>query len=344
MKFLVIGLGGIGQRHVRNLRARFGTGCEIIAYRVRRDSPILTDSLKVDSLDGLEQRYGIRSFDSLDAALEQRPVAALICNPTSLHMPVALAAAEAGCHLLIEKPVSHSLDQIENLSDIVSRNSLVCMVAYQLRFHPCMRAAKQVLDDGSIGRPLSCRAVVGEYLPGWHTYEDYRAMYASKRALGGGVVITQIHELDLMFWLFGRPKRVMSMGGHLSDLEIDVEDVASTLLSYDGMVAHLQQDYLQQPAARQFEIVGQRGKLQVDLIALTVQLFGAAGEVRDSVSFPLFQRNSMFQQELDCFIEAIRDGGNVPVDLADGRQSLEMALAIRRSMESGEIVEMSESA
>jgi predicted dehydrogenase len=146
-----------------------------------------------------------------------------------------------------------------------------------------------------------------------------------------------------MFWLFGRPKRVMSMGGHLSDLEIDVEDVASTLLSYDGMVAHLHQDYLQQPPARQFEIVGQRGKLQVDLIALTVQLFGSSGEKRDTASFPLFQRNSMFEEELGCFIDAIHDGRKVPVNLADGRQSLEMALAIRRSMETGEVVEMSES-
>jgi predicted dehydrogenase len=343
MKFLVVGLGGIGQRHVRNLRRRFGDSCEIIAYRVRRCSAILTDSLQIESADGLEQRYGIRSFDSLNAALEQRPTAALICNPTSLHMPVALAAAESGCHLLIEKPVSHSLDQVVQLSDIVRRNSLVCMIAYQLRFHPCMIAAQQILAEGAIGRPLACRAVVGEYLPGWHSYEDYRGMYASKRALGGGVVITQIHELDLMFWLFGRPKRVVSIGGHLSDLDIDVEDIASTLLSYDGMVAHLHQDYLQRPPSRQFEIVGQCGKLQVDLIALTVQLFGSSGEKLETRSFPTFQRNSMFEQELSCFVDAIQNGRKVPVNLADGLQSLEMALAIRRSMDTGGVVEMSES-
>jgi predicted dehydrogenase len=341
MKFLIIGLGGIGQRHVRNLRTCFGDTCEIIAYRVRRSSPILTDSLQIESVDGLEQRYGIRSFDSLDAALEERPIAALICNPTSLHMQVAIAAAESGCHLLIEKPVSHSLDQVALLSEIVRRNSLVCMIAYQLRFHPCLIAAQRILAEGAIGRPLACRAVVGEYLPGWHSYEDYRGMYASKRALGGGVVVTQIHELDLMFWFFGRPKRVVSIGGHLSDLEIDVEDVASTLLSYDGMVAHLHQDYLQRPPSRQFEIIGQRGKLQVDLVALTVQSYGASGEKLETRSFPMFKRNSMFEEELRCFVEAIQCGGKVPVTLADGLQSLEMALAIRRSIDTGGPIDMS---
>jgi predicted dehydrogenase len=340
MKFLVVGLGGIGQRHTRNLRSLLGDRCEIIAYRVRRDSPILTDTLQVEAREGLEERYGIRSFDRLDQALAERPDAALICNPTSLHMDVALKAARAGCHLLIEKPISHSLQGIDELEAIVNTQNLVCMIAYQLRFHPCLTASHRLLREGAIGRAIACRAMIGEYLPGWHRYEDYRSMYASKRALGGGVILSQIHELDMLYWFFGRPRHIVSMGGHLSNLEIDVEDVASTLLSYDGMVAHLHQDYVQQPPVRQVEIIGSAGKMSIDLRALSVEAYGGAGESIASHSFAGFERNKLFVDELESFINAIKTCSAVPVNLSAGRESLEMALAIRRSMETGMVVDM----
>jgi predicted dehydrogenase len=340
MKFLLVGLGGIGQRHTRNLRALYGDSCQIIAYRVRRDSLVLTDTLQIDSAHGLEERYGIRSYDRLDAALQEKPDAAIICNPSSLHMPVALAAANAGCHLLIEKPVSHTLDQVDDLAKVVKERSLVCMIAYQLRFHPCLRLAHQLLCDGRIGRPIACRATVGEYLPGWHRYEDYRTMYASKRELGGGVVLSQIHELDILYWFFGVPQRIVAMGGHLSDLEIDVEDVASTLFGYESMVAHLHQDYLQQPASREIEIIGSCGKIAVDLRSMAVKAFGHSGETIANDVFEGFERNTLFLDEIRAFVAAIREGHPVPVDLSGGRRSLEMALAIRQSMHSNAPVEM----
>jgi predicted dehydrogenase len=335
VKFLMIGLGGIGQRHARNLRALFGADCEIIAHRVRRGSPLLNDALQVDGPGALEERYGIRAFDRLEDALAERPQAALICNPTSLHMSAALAAAEAGCHLLIEKPLSDTLEQVDRLAGVVARRGLVCMIAYQLRFHPCLTLAHELYAGGAIGRGIACRSIVGEYLPGWHGYEDYRQMYASRRALGGGVVLSQIHELDCLYWFFGRPRRVVAMGGRLSDLEIDVEDVASTLLEYPGMVAHLHQDYVQLPPVRQLEIVGSAGRISVDLRAATVQAFGRGGESIAARAFADLQRNSLFLDELKCFSDAVRNGRPVPVDLDGGRQSLEMALAIRRSMEAG---------
>jgi predicted dehydrogenase len=248
-------------------------------------------------------------------------------------MPVALSAAQAGCHLLIEKPVSHTLDQVDELAEAVERRSLVCMVAYQLRFHPGLQLAHRLLSDGRIGRPLACRAIVGEYLPGWHRYEDYRSMYASKRELGGGVVLSQIHELDILYWFFGRPRRIVAFGGHLSDLQIDVEDVASALLAYDGMVAHLHQDYLQQPPVRQLEIVGSEGKMMVDLRTARVTANGREGALIEDTTFASLERNSLFLDEMRCFVEAVRGGPAVPVDLAGGRQSLEMALAVKRSMQ-----------
>src|SRR5204863_5216651 len=137
----------------------------------------------------------------------------------------------------------------------VDAKGLVALVGYQLRFHPAFKQVQEWLGAAAVGRVLAVRAEVGEFLPAFHTYEDYRQMYAARSDLGGGVVVTQIHELDYLYALFGPPRRVFALGGHLSSLEVDVEDVASTLLEWrspagDLIPVHLHQDYVQRPPSR----------------------------------------------------------------------------------------------
>ena len=105
-------------------------------------------------------------------------------------------------------------------------------VAYQLRYHPGFVRTRELLASAAIGKVLSVRAEVGEYLPGFHPYEDYRRMYAAQSALGGGVTLSQIHEIDYLCALFGAPRRVFSMGGHVSSLEVDVDDLSLSLLEF----------------------------------------------------------------------------------------------------------------
>ena len=104
------------------------------------------------------------------------------------------------------------------------------MVGYQLRFHPCLHKLAEIVHSGILGNLLAVRATIGEYLPAFHPFEDYRQMYASRADLGGGVVLSQIHEFDFLYSLFGLPNRIYAMGGHWSELEIDVEDTASILM------------------------------------------------------------------------------------------------------------------
>ena len=151
MKFLMVGLGGIGQRHVRNLRSLCGADAEIMAYRVRRDSPTLTDQLKVEAGSDLEQKYDLRVFTDLDDALGRQPDAVFVCNPSSLHVAVAFAAARAGAPLFVEKPLSHDWDGVLDLVDEVESRGLVGMVGYQLRFHPCLRRLHDLLAEKAVG-------------------------------------------------------------------------------------------------------------------------------------------------------------------------------------------------
>jgi predicted dehydrogenase len=348
MRFLVVGLGGIGQRHVRNLRTLVGPDTEVLAYRVRGDSPTLTDSLDVEGGSSVEEKYGLKVFADLDAALGEGPDAVLVCNPSSLHMPVALQAARAGCALFIEKPLSHTAEGTGELVRLVEADRLVGLVGYQMRFHPCLQRTHALLAAGAIGWVVAVRIEVGEYLPGWHTYEDYRQMYASRADLGGGVVLSQIHELDYVYWLFGMPTRVFALGGHLTRLEVDVEDTASILLECSvggrAIPVHVHQDYIQRPPSRTFEVIGDAGKILVDLRQLTVTVFDGDGNLTESSSFPAFHRNQLFLEEMMHFLACVEGRETPRVSVRDGARSLMIALAAKRSIETGQVIDLSKQA
>jgi predicted dehydrogenase len=346
MRILMIGLGGIGQRHLRNIRAIFQENVEVLACRFRNRPEALTDTLQIEPGSKLEDKYGIKTvFSDLDQALSAKPDAAFICNPSSLHVPTALACARAGCHLFIEKPLSHSLDGVEELIELTEAEKRVGYVGYQMRFHPCFRRVHELLRVNAIGQVLAVRAEVGEYLPAWHTYEDYRQMYASRNDLGGGVILSQIHEMDYLYWLFGLPRQVFALGGHLSSLEVDVEDVASILMSFvvneQPMPVHLHQDYVQRPPSRTLQIVGDSGTIRANFHTLTVEHFDGSGQLAETTTIPKFERNQLFLDELVHFFACIEGKEKPLVSLRDGAQSLRMALAAKESLETGKVIQLS---
>jgi predicted dehydrogenase len=345
MKILMIGLGGIGQRHLRNLRTVLGSDVEIIAYRVRRLTSVITPTLQQNDELDVEKEYGLRVFGNLESALAERPEIAFICNPSSMHVPVALACVETGCDIFVEKPLSNDLAGLPELQAAIEKHGRIAMVGYQLRFHPCFLRMQEIVQQGLLGNLLAVRATVGEYLPNWHRYEDYRTGYAARASLGGGVVLSQIHEFDYLYALFGMAKSLFSIGGHWSNLEIDVEDTASTLMQceHDGrpLPVHLQQDYLQRPVYRQCEVVGDAGKAVLNFPELSVTLHNFDSGTEDHFSYKDFDRNLLFIRETEHFLDCVKTRKKPLVDLNEGMKSLRLALAAKESAASGRVVELS---
>ncbi len=338
MKILIVGLGSAGQRHARNLRALLGDRVELLAWRVRGLTHVITPALQADYSRNVETEYHIKAFEDLHHALAEKPDAAFITNPTSHHLSAAQACAEQNCHLFIEKPVSHGLAGLRKLLATVQTRKLITLIGYQLRFHPCLKAVSDLLATQVIGRILMVRATVGEYLPGWHAYEDYRKTYTASAELGGGVILSQIHEFDYLYSLFGLPCSVYSLGGHWSSLDLDVEDCASTLMHFsvdDKPVAvHLQQDYVQRPPCRHCEIVGEQGKIIADFAALRVTGPSVA------LDFSGFDRNQLFLDQTKHFLACVKGQESPVVDLRAGIQSLRMALAAKESIATGQPVKL----
>ena len=329
MKIMIAGLGSIGRRHLQNL-LRLGER-DILLFRTGKST------LPDDDLAG----FPVES--DLAAALAQRPEAVIVANPTSLHLDVAIPAAEAGCHLFIEKPVSHSWAGIDDLRDAVQRGGGKVVVGFQFRLHPSLQEMRRMLREGEIGRPISARWHWGEYLPDWHPWEDYHVSYAARSDLGGGVVLTQCHGFDYFRWLLGEVAAVWAMTGNLGGLDLEVEDTAEVGLRFvQGSVGTVHLDYYQRPPLHRIEIIGSEGTIIWDSWDEAVHVRSADLETKESKPVPpTFERNDMFLEEMRQFLSVIAGESEPVCSLSDGIAALEIALAARESAESSRLVKLS---
>ena len=220
-RVLIIGVGSIGQRHLRCFQA---TGRAVMSFcetnaELRRQ---------------VAQQYGIdRVYGDLDAAMKDPPSTAVIATPAPLHVPMATRLAAAGAHLLIEKPLSTSLDGIDKLQDLIRQNGLVTAVAYVWRANPILREMKEMLDSGRFGRPLHLTVNCGQHFP---TYRPaYREIYYKDHALGGGAIQDAMtHMLNAGQWLVGPIDRLMADAAHLALEGVEVEDTVNVLTRQQG--------------------------------------------------------------------------------------------------------------
>jgi predicted dehydrogenase len=340
VRILIAGLGAIGQRHARNLRAKLGDELELLAYRRRRLPYVITESLQLDRSRNVEAELGITAFENLDDALAVRPDAVFVCTPSSQHLEVAQRAADAGCHLFIEKPVSHTLDGLDRLRGTVAAKGLVAVVGCQWRWHPSVLGLRGLLQAGEecFGRLIDAEIEYREYLPDWHPYEDYRQSYAARADLGGGVVLTQIHDYDLAWWLFGPPRRVTATGGHLSDLDIEVEDTVDARLDGGAAPVRIRQTFAGRPPRRVIRVTGEDASATVDL--LTGRVESTDRSIATALTFADYPRNGMFMDVVENFLACVACEQPPTTPLEDGIEVLELALAVKDSIRRGTTVEI----
>jgi len=325
--FLIMGLGSIGQRHLRNLLS-LGAG-EIIGYDVN-------EGIRHKVAD----EHGIRTYGQMEQALAKGPDVALICTPTSLHIPHALVAAEHGCHLFIEKPLSHSLDQVDLLIRITSANNLVTMVGCNMRFHPGPLRIKSILDSAAMGRVYFARIQTCSYLPGWRPWQDYRQSYSARPELGGGCVLDCIHEIDLARWYLGEPKFVYSITRNLGALGIDAEEISEVLCEFNsGVVGSIHLDYVSRSYERSAHIIGEKASLFWSYKEAAVLLYLAEKEAWERYPHPLnYDTNLMFADELAYFVSCVQKSQRTYNEVDEARRTLTLALAAKESSLKGQPV------
>jgi predicted dehydrogenase len=331
-RFLIVGLGSIGSRHARIARMLMpGTRTAVLRHRGCKR---LQDA-RIDCC-----------FTSLEEAIRFAPQAAVIANPASHHLEVALPLAQAGTHLLVEKPISASPEGVPELIRTCQANGLVLMMGYNLRFLSTLQRFRQLLDSGVIGRVFSVRAEVGLHLPAWRAGVDYRQTVSAKATLGGGVLLELSHEIDYLRWLFGNVQWVGAALRTQSDLEIDVEDTALLTLGFAGkngaqpLIASLNMDFVRQDNTRFCIAIGESGTLRWNAILGTVKVFKKGESSWRTLFAHPPQRDESYLAEWNHFLDCVRRGTPPMISGEDGLAVLKVVQAARLSSEKRAVVEV----
>ena len=343
MRVLFCGLGGIGQRHLRLLR-ELRPNAKIAAFRVKNRSFEISDKLVADRKIDILSKYDIRCFGSISEAVAFKPDLSIVANPTSVHVDTARKLIEHGIPVFVEKPLSDGIEGVDELLQVSSETHIPVFVGYMMRFHPAAIKMKKLVDDKVLGKIYDAHVVVNSYFPDWHPYEKYNELYAARKELGGGVVLTEIHEIDLLCWYFGVPNRVASMGGKLSDLDIDVEDTANILIEYSfnssPVIASVHLSFVQKTPLRQLTISGEYGSIQWDISMGVIQLDDFVNDIHQTWDYHQIERNDIFRSQMDYVLRCVEGRVEPEYALDSIKASQATAVAILQSLRTGQFEEV----
>ena len=325
-RILIVGLGSAGSRHLRLARELFpNSQIKVLRHRAQSTIPQFSDGY----------------FSTIAEAIQFAPQIAIIANPSTFHIGIAQELAQAEIHLLIEKPLSSSLEGIAQLIETCKDRKSILMIGYNLRFSTSLQHFRKLLGEGIIGDLLSVRCEVGQYLPSWRPESDYRQGVSAKRELGGGALLELSHEIDYLRWIFGEVEWVRATISQQSKLEIDVEDSAHLTMGFlpnDGgrqLIGTLNLDLIRHDHTRTCTVIGDKGTLRWNGLTGEVDLFeeGAISWTKLYSHQP--QKDETYRTELQDFIDSIEKKRVPFVTGDDGLRVLEIIEAARISATSG---------
>lgn len=291
-KILIVGLGSIGRRYARLLRALGHT--DLCALRSGRDG---------QPCDGVKDLY------TWEEVKEAAPGVAFITNPTANHIDAALRCAELGMHLFIEKPLDRCLDRLDALRYLVKEKNLSVYVAYNLRFHPGVKDLRELIS--SEGFEMA-QARCSSWLPDWRPGTDHLKSYSANAALGGGVVLDLSHDPDYCSYIFGGVEAVRGTAGNTGTVTVDAEDTADMALHlFNGGRVDVHLDFCTpKPTERRVKAVTRKGTHELDLVA--GRLFSFSGGQTQERKYDV-DRDYTYKAEIEYFFANL--GGKMMNDL-----------------------------
>ena len=318
---LIVGVGSIGQRHLRCFQKTGRVECGICE---------INDALR----NKVAEEYGTkRCHADLASALDEKYDAALIATPANFHIPQAIQLAEAGLHLLIEKPLSTSLDGIEKLQEMLASSpNLVAAVAYVYRANPILREMKEAIDSGRLGRPVEVVATCGQNFP---TYRPaYRDTYYRDRATGGGAIQDALtHILNATEWLVGPIDRLAVDAEHMLLNGVDVEDTVHLMARHGRVMGCYSLNQHQAPNEITITVICERGTVRFENHRNRWRWMCKPDEPWHDEQHEPFARDAWFIEQANSFLGAIEGVAPPLCSLAEARQTLQVNLAALASLE-----------
>jgi spore coat polysaccharide biosynthesis protein SpsF len=312
MRALVLGCGSIGSRHARNLIAL---------------------GVEVSVLD-IDARAAKRLAASTGATVATREAApdcelVVVATPTSDHVADLQWALQRGADVFVEKPLAASHEGLARARELAAAHPRQnIMVGCSLRFSEGFAALSENL--AAVGRPVVMLIDYGWWLPSWRPDGDYRRQYSAQRALGGGIVLDAIHEIDYALELAGPAPDVRGRCASTGVLDVDVEDVADISLRHrNGVQSHIHLDYLRRQYSRSCTVIGTEGEITWDVPRAVVELVREAGATPETIAAGVdSDPNAQYVTEMRRVLAAVGNPGAARWnDVERAAASVEVALA-----------------
>lgn len=322
IRVLVIGVGSIGERHLRCFQA---TG--------RADVSICETNAALRQR--IADRYDVRhAYANLDAALAGAHDAVVICTPAPLHIPMARQCAESNLHLLIEKPLAVSPDGVDALRQTIDQRRLACAVAYVTRMHPALSAMKRALDAGRFGDPVQLVASGGQFFPKYRP--AYREIYYADHAQGGGAIQDALtHTLNTGQWLLGNIDRVAADAGHQVLEGVSVEDTAHVLARHGQVMGSYCLNQYQAANENTITVVCRGATVRYEGHCTRWRWLVEPDGQWEEEAFPRLERDDLFVAQANHFLDVL-DGRTAPhCSLDEALDTLKAVMAIQRAVTSG---------
>lgn len=320
-QILVVGGGSIGERHVR---------CFLRTGRAQVALCEITDEVR----NRVAREYELTAaFRQLDEVPLTQFDAAVICTPADLHIPMAIQVAEAKLGLLIEKPLSTSLADIDHLEALVSRYRLPAAVAYVMRHHPPLQAIKQAIDAERFGRPVEIVATSGQHFPFYRP--AYRHTYYVRHETGGGAIQDALtHIMNAAEWLLGKIDRLAADAAHRVLDDVEVEDTVHIITRQGDVLGSFSLNQYQSVNESTLTVICERGSLRMESHRQRwLSADQPDGQWRVEATYDL-QRDDFFVAQAAAFLDQL-DGNSGPVcSIAEAKQTLQVNLAALRSVQS----------
>ncbi len=320
LKILICGTGSIGKRHTRNLHT-LGVQELGVFDPSEEQCKEITDEV------------GCTGYSNYESALEQmKPDIVFICSPTIFHVDQAMAAANAGANLFIEKPLNHTIEGVDALQKIVEEKNLTCMVGCNMRFHFGPSTVKKILDEKTIGDVSDAEVHVLFDFTGRAdlkgNVERIRATYNADPAQGGAIREC-VHEIDLSLWYFGAGNL-----NHATKINADrigipeVEGESSLFIDHEsGTKSHVHLSFMHPEYKRGCSITGSEGSIEWDFTEGIVKVQDPEGKEMATYSPPEgYEVNQMYLDEISYFFDCMENGSKPMGNLDDATLALEMAL------------------
>lgn len=286
----MIGLGSIGRRHARNLAKILEK--RKIEYQI--DALRSNHAILRGDISGIinHEYYGFGEMpDDYDIIF--------VTNPTKLHFDTIKMAAPKTRHMFIEKPVFDLAGY--DLSKLPLSGDGVYYVACPLRHKSILKYVKKIVPNEKV---ISVRIISTSYLPSWRKDVDYRQIYSAKSDMGGGATRDLIHEWDYASYLFGTPEKVYHMRSHVSNLEIDSDDLSVYIARYPGMILEMHLDYIGQKAERTLQLFTNEKRIDVDLMHNEIYEY-ANNQLMKKQKFP---EEDFYINEMEYFLDCVEMG------------------------------------